>query len=78
MTVVAFGSWLALLMYLSAMWRDRIDRLSVTFAQWAEDAMLGQKSFWTAFHRILAFFVADHKPMLGDEDKAVPSLEKLV
>jgi peptidoglycan/LPS O-acetylase OafA/YrhL len=78
MTLIAFGSWLALLMYLSTLWRDRVDRLSVTFAQWAEEAMLGQKSLWAPFHRLIGFFLTHRRNTSGTGDMEERTLEKRV
>ena len=42
-TVLVFFFWLVLLMYLSVLWRDRLDQSFIAFAQWAEEVMLGKK-----------------------------------
>lgn len=42
-TVLVFLFWLVLLMYLSVLWRDRLDQSFIAFAQWAEEVMLGKK-----------------------------------
>jgi peptidoglycan/LPS O-acetylase OafA/YrhL len=42
--VLALSGCLALLMYLSTVWRDRLDSLCVSFAWWVEQVMTGKKS----------------------------------
>jgi len=39
-------SWLGLVMYLSTVWRDRLDPLFIAFAQFAEEVMLGKKTLF--------------------------------
>jgi hypothetical protein len=43
-TGLACVSWLGLLMYLSTVWRDRLDPSFIAFAQFAEEVMLGKKT----------------------------------
>jgi hypothetical protein len=45
-TVLACVSWLGLLMYLSTVWRDRLDPSFIAFAQFAEEVMLGKKTLF--------------------------------
>jgi hypothetical protein len=42
-TALVMASWLGLLIYLSTLWRDRLDVYFTSFAQWGEDVMLGKK-----------------------------------
>jgi hypothetical protein len=44
-TAMAMAMWLVLLMYLSVVWRDRLDCYFMAFAKWGEDVMLGKKPF---------------------------------
>jgi hypothetical protein len=48
-TAITMASWLALVMYLSVLWRDRLDPLFGTAAQWVENVMLGKKSLLEGF-----------------------------
>lgn len=50
MRVAAFLSWFAMITYLSMLWRDRIDKISMHTAQWSEEYMLGKKSFSELLH----------------------------
>ena len=45
-TWLVFGLWLILLMYLSTLWRDRLDGSFIAFAQFAEEVMLGKKTLF--------------------------------
>jgi hypothetical protein len=42
---LAFCSWLAVLMWVSKVWRDRIDRPCVVFSKWVEEIMTDTKAF---------------------------------
>jgi hypothetical protein len=44
--VIAFGLWLILLMFLSTAWKNRLDGPCASLTQWAEEVMMGKKSFW--------------------------------
>jgi hypothetical protein len=43
---VAYGLWMALLIYVCVVWRDRVDVLCVEFARWTEEVMLGKRNLW--------------------------------
>lgn len=42
--LLALSSCMALLIFLSCLWRDRVDTLCVKFSMWVEEIMLGKKS----------------------------------
>ena len=44
LNTIAFLAWFALLMFLSTVWRDRVDSSCIVFTQWVEDVMLGKKT----------------------------------
>jgi hypothetical protein len=44
-TAAAFVTWGTLLVYLSTLWRDKLDVLFVKCSQLVEELMLGKKSF---------------------------------
>jgi len=54
---IAFSAWLGLLVYLSKLWRDRLDVWCIWFAQWAEEVLLGKQDLreylqgWRHTHR---------------------------
>jgi hypothetical protein len=50
MRLAAFLSWFAMITYLSMLWRNRIDKISMHAAQWSEEYMLGKKSFPELIH----------------------------
>jgi hypothetical protein len=50
-TALAMLSWLGLLVYLSVLWRDRLDGHFMAMARWGEEAMLGKKSLLGLFRR---------------------------
>jgi hypothetical protein len=43
LNAIAMVLWMALLTYLSVLWRDRIDASCAVFTQWIEDIMLGKR-----------------------------------
>jgi peptidoglycan/LPS O-acetylase OafA/YrhL len=52
MRLTAFLSWFAMITYLSILWRDRIDKISMHAAQWSEEYMLGKKSLSELIHSL--------------------------
>jgi peptidoglycan/LPS O-acetylase OafA/YrhL len=53
--LVAFVSWFAFITYLSMLWRDRVDKISMHAAQWSEEYMLGKNSFVDLFGAVGQF-----------------------
>jgi len=70
--VIAFGLWLVLLIYLSVVWRDRLDGASVVFTKWAEEVMLGKKacpgSFMAIHTKLVNVFAKSRGNSHGDRD----------
>jgi hypothetical protein len=46
-TLPIYICWLILLLYLSALWRDRLDPSFAAFAQFSEEVMLGKRALWS-------------------------------
>jgi hypothetical protein len=44
-TAFVYPTWLALVLFLSVQWRDRLDGKFVAFSQYVEALLLGKKSF---------------------------------
>lgn len=42
---IIFVLWMIPLVYLSKMWRDRVDPVCIKFAQWGEEVLLGKRDF---------------------------------
>jgi peptidoglycan/LPS O-acetylase OafA/YrhL len=43
---VAFLAWMALLMWVGKIWRDRVDKSCIIFAKWMEQMMTDREAFW--------------------------------
>jgi peptidoglycan/LPS O-acetylase OafA/YrhL len=41
---LAYVSWIALVIFISTVWRDNVDTFAMTAAQWSEEVVLGQRS----------------------------------
>lgn len=54
---LVFGSWLVLTMYLSTLWRDRLDGHCVAFAMWVEEAVAGKKPFGNPLRPVMYRFM---------------------
>jgi hypothetical protein len=69
---VVFGLWMGLLIYLSVLWRDRLDGACVVFTKWAEDVMLGKNhlsgSLISIRTKLLTGFTSAH-PGSGHGDR---------
>ena len=46
-----FCVWLGLLVYLSVLWKDRVDGISIVWAKWAEEAVLDPEVLSGLFFR---------------------------
>ena len=42
---IIFILWMFPLVYLSKLWRDRVDPVCIKFAQWGEQVLLGKREF---------------------------------
>jgi hypothetical protein len=48
---IGMVSWLAGVMFLSVLWRDRLDAAAGVFTQWVEEVCLGKKSLMGSVRR---------------------------
>jgi len=64
--LVTFLSWFAMVTYLSMLWRDRVDVISMHAAQWSEEYMLGKTSFAGLFRATGQFFQKPQSFTNGD------------
>jgi len=64
---VVFASWMMLLIFISATWRDRVDGFSIEFARSVEDIMSGRGSVMPRIEEFLSRNTVDKENVIIEE-----------